>query len=55
MTKPGFQRNLSLSPSDAQFYGLLPVANAMSILLACIYKPVKTGLFLKSFIAISAI
>ena len=45
MTKPGFQRNLSLRLSDAQFYGLLPVANAINALQACIYKPVKKAYF----------
>ena len=31
--------------------GLSPVTNVTNILLACNYKTVKTGLFLKSFVA----
>ena len=31
----------------------LAVANAMKVLQACIYKSVKGGLFLKSFVATS--
>ena len=30
---------------------LQPVTNALNVLQACIYKSVKTGLFLKSIIA----
>ena len=33
----------------------LPVANAINILQACIYKSAKVGPFLKSFVAMSVV
>ena len=34
---------------------MAPVTNAINFLQACIYKPVKTGLFLKSIINLCVI